>query len=117
MMVYAVKDLKEGDEVYFSYISLDHIYNIRCSIIQNHYGFTCNCVLCQEEQKDFLDITREQIKNQLNIEIDSLINQKNYMQALIKQTELFKLLEQTYTDDCLKYKIPLAEPLRDLAEL
>lgn len=50
-MVYAVNDLKTGDEIMWNYVDLNCPYKKRVERLQ-HYRFTCNCQLCELDRTD-----------------------------------------------------------------
>uniref|UniRef100_A0A914EKB5 SET domain-containing protein n=1 Tax=Acrobeloides nanus TaxID=290746 RepID=A0A914EKB5_9BILA len=51
MMVYAVNDLKTGDEIMWNYVDLNCPYKKRVERLQR-YRFTCNCQLCELDRTD-----------------------------------------------------------------
>ena len=50
-MVYAVNDLKTGDEIMWNYVDLNCPYKKRVERLQR-YRFTCNCQLCELDRTD-----------------------------------------------------------------
>lgn len=50
-MVYSIADLKQGDEIHWSYVDLNCPYKKRVERLQR-YRFSCNCHLCELDQTD-----------------------------------------------------------------
>lgn len=52
MMVYAVRDIKKGEEVTLSYNNPFYPYSKREKHFRGTYGFKCECELCELERND-----------------------------------------------------------------
>lgn len=66
MMVYAVKDIKQGEEITLSYYDPLEDYINREEHFQQTYGFACKCDLCDFEQNDSKRDNRLALMEELN---------------------------------------------------
>uniref|UniRef100_A0A915EAU7 SET domain-containing protein n=1 Tax=Ditylenchus dipsaci TaxID=166011 RepID=A0A915EAU7_9BILA len=60
MTVYAVKDLKKGEEITLTYLSSQKPYKEKLKSFQ-HYNFMCSCRLCQLDSSDPLHEERSKL--------------------------------------------------------
>ena len=48
----ALSEIASGDEVTISYVDTSNGYAARRQVLQEHYGFDCNCARCQDDAKN-----------------------------------------------------------------
>jgi hypothetical protein len=108
-MVYAVENLRQGEEVTIEYLPAgDDIH--RQGRFQMSFGFQCSCPMCLEQARNPSVPEREAIWSQIEA-----LAQRDYTRAdLIEMEGLIQQLEATYHDD--KYRVNLATALSIIAD-
>ncbi|XP_020570232.1 N-lysine methyltransferase SMYD2 isoform X2 [Oryzias latipes] len=90
--VRAVQDMKPGDEVLISYIDLLYPTDDRNSRLRESYYFTCNCLECQNKQKDKVKL---KVRKQSDpIEPQVISNMTRYAKNTIRE---FRAMKSTKT--------------------
>ncbi|KAI1728148.1 SET domain-containing protein [Ditylenchus destructor] len=113
MFIYAVHDIKQGEEVTMTYAVPTETYIMRTALISK-YGFRCHCRLCKLDRADPLTDKRDKIRDQC-FELRDLI-QNDPAKAEIELAALIKGLRETYQDRA-EFRTQLVSPLISMARV
>ncbi|KAI1727070.1 SET domain-containing protein [Ditylenchus destructor] len=113
MVIYAVHDIKQGEEVTMAYAVPTETYIMRTVLISK-YGFRCHCRLCKLDRADPLTDKRDKIRDQC-FELRALI-QNDPAKAEIELAAVIKELRETYQDRT-EFCTQLVSPLIILARV
>uniref|UniRef100_A0AC34G5Z9 SET domain-containing protein n=1 Tax=Panagrolaimus sp. ES5 TaxID=591445 RepID=A0AC34G5Z9_9BILA len=108
MVIHASTNIKKGDEIFLAYI---HPLNPAREKCLSCWKFTCECCLCQAEEKDENCSKRTQIFNEF---IRLSVNKNTPQNVITKREALLKRMRETYTNEN-KFKLHLAKMLTDLS--
>ncbi|KAH7716696.1 TPR domain-containing protein [Aphelenchoides avenae] len=111
MVAFTMVDIKQGEELTFSYESLSDSYEYRKSHLMT-YGVVCDCRLCELDREDPRCTEREELAE----EIDKLVENPPKGKTLVPTlTRLVDQIRETYIGRS-ELKTQLYWPLRALAD-
>ena len=99
MMVYAIKDLKKGEEITLSYLDPFETYEKRLEKMKC-YKFTCNCELCVLDRADVFNDRRNEIFKKEYENLKCLMHSQNsesIMKAFQAAKAFVDKLRKSYT--------------------
>ncbi|KAI6177813.1 SET domain-containing protein [Aphelenchoides bicaudatus] len=105
--IYALEDMKEGEEVTLAYTSPLDEYSIRQKILKDTYGFECKCELCELDSKDDKCAERAEIFKSFSTFADKTNNYAEAIEVGKKQLEKMRELSAHRS----KFKLDLAQLL------
>jgi hypothetical protein len=88
MVIYAIADIKQGDELTLAYTDPLEQYDKRHKIIENSWKFECKCRLCEIDHND----TNYEKRIQLLDEFFKLVDQQldDHSKGILKGKALLK---------------------------
>merc|ERR1719150_1892588 len=87
--VYAVRNIKKGEELCTAYVSLFDNHDQRIKKLNGRYGFLCDCNLCKMDGPEPLEIENSRLKyKQLENQITSCPNPKDSLPLMKEKYEL-----------------------------
>ena len=95
MFMFTNRLIKKNEELFTYYVENDEEYNKRQKKLKDHYGFECQCELCQIEKKKFKD--NPNLKNKISKYINELIELSSGCDLSIfmsKKNEILKFIKK-----------------------
>ncbi|UKZ67652.1 uncharacterized protein TrAtP1_008807 [Trichoderma atroviride] len=98
MIVRALREIPVGGEILMQYVPQDKPFDKRQEVVENHYGFKCDCDLCRAEAKvpKATIVKRARLRKEINsfLSENGIKNLNNWSFSAAKRARAKKLLEE-----------------------